>query len=401
MFLRLCLLGSCAFAQADGPRYSGEVAPDRAVAPVLNGGQLRLGINRTNLPWLTGAERQLEVLRDIKRLGAENIRLAWVQPFASGYDHIAECNRLGLPVTLMIPHSELKLHYPPDVTVREKKTNLMAMPYLSQMNTEGFVADFRTFLLNLRSKGLRVEAVQPFNEVNWADFNGDLPYVEGGLIIDESNWRRHDFVKRWATGILKYGEVLQGARAAIDEVYADAPSEAPLLVMTGAGEPPASWVKHAGGTLVMPEIFYGILSGAHPLNPEKTNYLAAADALAVHLYPEKGDLDPQTAMATAKDAIRKKIDPLFAAAGAERPVYITEFGYNGWQWGNRERDEYKRLLNTRILLNALCDPQFADVRFGPVQFFDYDHMPPFSIYEEGILHPSAVIFQERYFFKSK
>jgi len=59
----------------------------------------------------------------------------------------------------------------------------------------------------LNTRKIKIHTFELFNEINWFSFNGDLPLVRGGLMIDEkTNWDNPVFVQ-YRKGLDKVGKL--------------------------------------------------------------------------------------------------------------------------------------------------------------------------------------------------
>lgn len=371
----------------------GAVSALLGTGAVRGGERLQLGTNRTNLQWVQPAARQFEILDEIKAMGALNIRLSWVEPYGPVREHIAYCNRIGLGVSVMIvPHPER--HFP-EGSIRPGNDHLFHMPRLSRLDTGAWLDDFRREMERWRETGLQVEALEMFNEINWADFNGDLPEVDGGLILTATNFSAYPFFDDWAKGMVKYSTVLEGARRVADEVYGGIAGK-PLLLSAGYPFPPPAWLAKARGSVVEPGFFVDILAGKYPQLGISRDCFQFVDGYALHIYPKQADLNPETGQATAAAAVRRLVDPLTEVVGTDKPFHITEWNYTGWLFGGGQRDEIKRRDQMDLFMKALAGTHFSDLKWGMIQQFDYDQVPPQSVYENGRLLPAASIFTNEY-----
>ncbi|QHI70794.1 hypothetical protein [Tichowtungia aerotolerans] len=363
---------------------------------LAQGETLKLGINRTNLAWVESKERQFEILDEIHALGVKSIRLAMPLPHLPTYEHIRYCNKLGVDVVLLVLSPEKDIYFDPGTPIRDGDDEVIYdLPPLSEINEDQFLTLFRYYMVTLREGRLKVEAVQLFNELNWAAFNGDLPLVEGGAFITDENYRDYEFVGQWAAGIRKYRLILKEARRIVDQVFEKEPQLKPKLVTCGYARPDDQFLAKVSGSVIDPSLFLDILGGRHSLAGSRDNAFRYADGVGVHMYPEKMDLDPGTGVETASYYIEKKLKPLIRNAGKDKPIYISEWGYAGWL-NNVKLAEEDRLKQFRIFIRALESKPFSDLTFGEIMLFDYDIMPPFSVYQDGALTPAARIFEDRF-----
>lgn len=344
--------------------------------------EIGIGINRTNLQWEPEA-RQWEILDEIHELGVPSIRLAFVQPHEPCYQHIQKCNELGMDVVLFVPLMEKDLYFEPNVPMREGNGDaygIYTFPYLSEINVEKFAAIYSYYIQQLKMRKLKVKAVQVGNELNWCAFNGDMPMADGGIIVTEENWRDHDFMERWGCGMQKYGEVMKRVREETDRVFADAPHLKPQIVTYGVAKVWPRYVKQNNGTIISPSLTARVLAGDHPLSGKMDNVFDSADAAACHIYPDSPLKNPVQGAAVYA---AQMIEPLTEAAGNDKPLYITEWGVAGAWFKGFPDDDTGRLKWMGQFIEALESERFQHVNFEEIIFFDYDHMPPFSVWQDG------------------
>jgi hypothetical protein len=356
---------------------------------------LTLGINRPNLVWFAGGqlEAQKRVLDRIHRAGARRVRLALQLPYENALEHILHCNRLGVDVTIWIGAAD-PAFYSDGAVKREGIPNpdgefplLWDQYRLADLDIPRFRRVLGGFLNQCRDRGGRIEALQIMNEVNWADFNGDLPVVEGGWFVDDTTaWDDERFVVV-RDGIHKCGEAIKAARALTDEVFG--PEQVRILT-PGMADPPDSWVRDVNGSIVRPALYLQLLRGRHARQQNSEDYLAFADGIGVHLYPAVTDTAPDTGRDAALQVIRERMDPILHRVGTDLPYWVTEWGYPRHMFGNPP-DESRRLAQFRFFLDALKSYQPGRITWGHVMLFDFDMMPAYDVYADGQLLESGRI----------
>lgn len=379
-----------------------QTGPDVAAADSLNvatsgAAKLKLGINRPNLVWFSDGDvdAQNRLLDKIRAAGATRIRLALQLPYARVVEHIKHCNQLGLEVTIWIGSGNPAFY--PDGTVKRKgvpnpggQFPLLFDQYrLADLNVSRFRQALTAFLLECRKRGARIAALQVMTEVNWADFNGDLPVVEGGWFIDDSTpWEdpRYLVVRQ---GIKKCGEAIKAARSAVADVYRW--GDIKILTPAMAG-PPESWVRRASGSIVDSALYLTLLRGRHPRQHDAEDYVQYADGIGVHIYPDIADVAPETGRDTALRIIRERMDPIVESAGTDLPYWVTEWGYPRYMFGSPP-DESKRLQQFRYFLDALKLYRPGEVLWGRILLFNFDMMEQYNVCVEGRLVRSAEILK--------
>ncbi|MAF10598.1 hypothetical protein CMK11_09110 [Candidatus Poribacteria bacterium] len=358
---------------------------------------LTLGINRPNLVWAGDGDLRLQkqILGSMRRAGARRVRLALQLPYENALEHILHCNQLGMDVTIWIGAAD-PAFYVDGAVKREGIPNpggqfplLWDQYRLADLDIHRFRRVLGGFLRDCRNRGARIEALQIMNEVNWADFNGDLPVVEGGWFVDDTTaWNDERFVVV-RQGVRKCGEAIRTARALVDEIYG--PGQVKILT-PGMADPPDSWVRGVNGSIVRSPLYLQLLRGRHPRQDDADDYLESADGIAVHFYPAITDTAPDTGSDTALRVIRQLMDPILDQAGTDLPYWVTEWGYPRHMFGTPS-DESKRLAQFGYFLDALKGYRPGGITWGQVMLFNFDMMPQYDVYEDGQLLESGEILK--------
>lgn len=130
------------------------------------------GVNRVNLGWLPEMKRQ-ETLSNIVEAHVSSVRLTLAPPFADSILAVRAAQHLGLGVLLNINLSYANF-YPPGILARPGANGLNEARKLSQLDPEFFLKMFTPIWRELEADGIPLTGIELGNEINWADFNGDL-----------------------------------------------------------------------------------------------------------------------------------------------------------------------------------------------------------------------------------
>lgn len=394
LLLHVIVLGALVFAA----RASEKPLRDSTTAMRSERGMaLTLGINRSNLVWASGGDLSLQrqILDSMRRFGARRVRLALQLPYENALEHILHCNQLGMDVTIWIGAAD-PAFYADGAVKREGIPNsdaqfplLWDQYRLAELDISRFGQVIGGFLRACHDRGARIEALQIMNEVNWADFNGDLPVVEGGWFVDDTTaWDDERFVVV-REGVRKCGEAIKTARELVDEIYG---ARQVKILTPGMADPPDSWVRRVNGSIVRSALYLELLRGRHARQRDAEDYLKFADGIGVHFYPAVTDTAPDTGRDTALQVIREKMDPILDRAGTDVPYWVTEWGYPRHTFG-RPPDESKRLTQFRYFLDALKSYRPGRITWGHVMLFNFDLMPQYDVYEDGQLLESGEILK--------
>jgi len=283
--------------------------------------------------------------------------------------------------------------YPPG-TERRRGSNPLGQPAwpsyrLSDLDLDLSEAFVRDFFIEISASNAVIDAVEIFNEINWCAFNGDLPLVDGGLLVgDNTPWSDPVFAQ-YRTGIDKVGQLIKTVSDLNDEFFSGA------LKVTTAGlvgfyTMNTNWLAKVDGSLVAQDLTLRLLHGSHPMQDGATNYLQFADGIGMHIYPATVDYAPQTAF----DEIAADLDPLLAipGAGTTKPFWITECGYDRNKFGNNETNRYNQLTVFYDALAAYDRPKSA---IGAVFHFSFSKecSANHAVWDHGNFYKSADIFK--------
>jgi hypothetical protein len=354
--------------------------------------ELRLGVNRTILAWYgKSVDDEKQLLQAMHDCGVRRVRLSSDGAFDRVVEHLRFCNHLGMDVTLDFSAGDRTLYQPKMTPARSNQYIRLCRSRLSDIDPERFRTVFVKFLHDYKQADVRLYAVELFNEINWADFNGDLPLVDGGLVItDKTPADQPDFVA-FRKGLMRYGESLRIARHALDEIYGQGRVQ---LLVAGLTSIPQSWLAKSSGSYVDLGLTLDLLRGTSKLADGSVDYLRDVDGLAIHLYPERTDTSPATAVSTVVNYVRPQIEPFVSRFGRQKAIWITEWSYSRPLFGNPP-DEQRRLKQFEYFLDALGSEAFHDVHWGDVLLYNFDSDPPFSIYQNGQLLKTGEILRRK------
>lgn len=358
---------------------------------------LPLGVNRPNLAWVAhgNMDEQRKVIDAMWAAGVRRVRLTLNMPYDRVVEHLAYCNTIGMSVTLCIMPGNpafFRAGAVPRKGLVDPRTNarLLYNQYrLADLDEAGYTRAIETFLNDCRRQGARMDALEVFNEVNWADFNGDLPVIEGGWWVGpDTPWDdpRYRVVR---DGVRQCGRAIKATRAAAARVW---PTSRPAIITPGLTDPSVKWVKRTSGSVVDMPLYLQLLAGRHPKQSGEENYLTAADGIGIHIYPQTVDVSPDTGLATALDHIARTMDPIVREVGTDRPFWMTEWGYQRRQFGSPS-NEKNRLAQFRLFLDAMKAYRPGRVTWGPVLLFSFDVLEDHSVCTAGRLLDSAAILK--------
>lgn len=362
---------------------------------------VRMGAAQSNLFWYAGGDREQQygVLDAMKGSGVNRVRLNLAKPnqLNDVIDLARHADDQGLEVLLSIGLSGNAAYYPPGATPITRGNSELYR--LSDLRPDEFGSALRGYLLDLRSAGVDLNALNIGNEVNWFGFNGDLPEITGGRIYGERpgdrelEWDDPDF-KNFRQGVQNWGRAISVAQRAVDDIFQGSDVK---IVTGGFADIPDRYVGNIGGSIVRPELLLQLLQGSHPNQPSTApDYIANADYIGTHIYPYRPyNTDPAEGYESIKNHIGLVMDPVVAKIGTSTTFWIDEFGFR------RSVTEQQRLQLFRWFMLALYDRSFVDITWGEVYVYNFirpNETTPkeelLNVYEYGALLPPGLIFAD-------
>jgi len=337
--------------------------------PAPAGDDLRSGVNRVNLAWRTAAEQQ-EILGEIAASGVTDIRLSLSRPVDRSIDALKIADALGLNILLEIQLSN-KSYYPSDLKPRTGHDRVWDIHRLSDLDLEKYRTELSSALTRIDEAGIRLEAVEPGNEINISPYNGDLHVypvrgVRTARSIDELR-NRSAFEK----GLDKYVDALRIARDLLD---ATVHSRETKLVSSGLSDMRAQTADRLGLERLDAGEVIDLL--------QERGLDEIVDAYGIHIYPGN-----RTA-----SAIERRIGELLEfclPAETGHPCWITEWGV-----ANTSQecpvDDGKREVVVRNVLQTFDD--LSDTgRLEAVFYYDWDSHDRYSVWRCGGLSPAGAL----------
>lgn len=294
-----------------------------------------LGFCRPNLNWYGTVAQENALLDKMATSGAGmkavRLTLTATDPAtrADVIAHIAHCNSLGIAVLLQ-PALGNPAFYPAGTTKRPGNDDIAACYGLSQIDPLLFEAQIGLFLQEAKDANVTITGIELGNELNWADYNGDLPvYSSSGstskIISSSTAWGDDDY-ETVRAGIVKYGSCLYRLSTKTTAIYG---SGVIKKVTAGLADISTSWVQSTNSSKITPSLFLQILEGSNPNQSGATNYLNYVNGRGIHIYTA----DVTASVALTKTAISNVIDPIETAVNNTTPFWITEWGYARSKFG--------------------------------------------------------------------
>ncbi|WP_374385146.1 hypothetical protein [Dongia sp.] len=264
-----------------------------------------IGIATANIAW-TPPSDMAATFEEIRQSGFTSVRIGLKEPRARAYAAFAAAKQAGLGIVVTVPLIDGAVATK-DATPRAKAGSFFPAYGLSQIDLERLRARIDDLLAYAADAQIDLLGIELGNEINWSGYNGDLPLVAGGNVIE----RADGLPNRFIAGLDLYGRAISLVR---ERLAADAAFKNVTLVTAGLADINAGFIKHSNATYIAPDVMEEALAAR--------GIYQAAGAVGIHLYEplrraNKGD---------RRTLIEQQLDSCGAPAFAGRPCWITEFG---------------------------------------------------------------------------
>lgn len=326
-----------------------------------------IGVNRVNLNGLPPAERE-RIIREMVANGVKVARLNIVRPTPEGIQtlRIAQANGLAVILNIGVLAPE---YMRADAPQRPAIRRFSARPRLSQLDPARFEQRFSALWREIERTGVALVAVEFSNELNWADFNGDLNVGERGTVYDAASLARMPGLGDFERGLDNYVGVLKVARRLRDASQAFA--RVPIL-SAGIADIPPDWAGRSGGDAVDGAVFLAAL--------KQRGLFDLVDGIGLHLYPEGRQWQAH---------LRRQMTLCGTGGPAHAPCWITEWGVKNVDTtcpsNDQARAEQVRQIEAEFLAQARAG------RVKALIYYDWDSDRRFSIWRCNQLTPSGRI----------
>lgn len=296
----------------------GSVAAVEVPACRLDANELpkTLGVVRMNLYRIDSWQQVIDSMADSDVKAA---RFALKGDFDKSFETVKYARAKGIDVlvevSLVQPELQLPTEHP-----RSGGGNLKDQYGLSGLDLAHYESVIRRFVEQLDNAGVTVTALEVGNETNWADFNGDLPILDRGIVfrdMDELGTARSGFV----TGMNKYAEAVRITRRVLDEskLQKNVKLISAGLVAKNTQDDMGRWYVQSGGTVVAVELMNRIY--------DQMGISRLFDGRGIHIYPKVNvnRFDENEACDEIQATVAAAAE---ACSPVGEPCYVTEWGFN-------------------------------------------------------------------------
>lgn len=329
----------------------------------------RIGVNRLNLAWLSRGDQE-RVLEEIAANGVSHVRLSLSRPVERSIEALEIASRQGLRILLEVQLMN-KSYFPETALVRTGFGRIWDIHRLSDLDLDRYRAGLREALRRVDAVGIRLDAIEPGNEINFSAYNGDLlVYRQPGARTPRRIAELADMAT-FERGLDKYVEVVKITR---EEVRDTIHSRDAAIISAGLSDLTADEADKKGMERLDPGEVIALL--------RKRGIDSQIDAYGIHVYPGR---KPASALA---DQVKGLLD-FCQPANAGRPCWVTEWGI-----ANPERacpiDDRGREGAIRAMRLAFEELMKAE-RLTAAFYYDWDTEPSYSVWRcDGLSAAGAI-----------
>ncbi|WP_425336052.1 glycoside hydrolase [Sinorhizobium numidicum] len=334
-------------------------------SPMAGAGEVPaiIGINRLHLAWLPVRDQE-RVLKEIAASGVTHVRLSLSRPVHKSIEALEIADRLGLRILLEIQLAN-KSYYPESTRPRPGFGRIWDIHRLSDLDLDRYRKSLREALQRIDGLGIRLDAVEPGNEINYSAYNGDLlVYRKPGRRTPR---RVSDVANRAAfeRGLDAY---IGAVRISREEVRATVHSRDAAIISAGLSDVSSEEADKRGMERLDPGEVISLLRQRGIDNH--------VDAYGIHVYPGRKST---AAIGTDVTALLDFCRP----EDAGRPCWVTEWGIantaRSCPIDDRGRESAIRAM--REVFRKLI----AAERLTAAFYYDWDTQPSYSLWRCGEL----------------
>jgi hypothetical protein len=338
-----------------------------------------LGVNRPGIVWVTPDKSSRSIIDAMAMQHVEALRMALVPPTSRVLDIVEYAHKRGIKTLLLLPLTQ-KAFYRSKSSARPASRKFPAVSRLSQLDTTLVQELWVKTLEEAKLRDLDIAAVQVGNEINSAQFNGDLPILQKGLIVNSSNKSQQEFWSNFEVGLQRTSEA---TRIVKQSIQLSGLRHQPQVLVGSMVRQDDRWIENSGNVTVEPDLAFRTL----------LTYLKddAADLYSIHIYPDiRETKNADTFEKQTVSQIDSLMRPLLKISNVQKKWWITEWGIPS----NFNIAEGRRALYCRYLsaLRSSSANRYVTATF----VYDWDENPQFDVwYGQRVLNSDASIFEDR------
>lgn len=271
-----------------------------------------IGVNVNNPQWLP-AERQIAIINELADAGVLAVRVPYLPSTGEDYSPILDFIRHLYSRSIGV-HLVIWSQYPADAPRRAPGTaSGWPQPGLSKSDPERLRVLATEMFRRLDGAGIHLVGLELDNEINWTEFNGDIPVPGRGRTLKLADLKGTESGRTILAGFDAYLRSLAALKEARD---ASTQNRSTPIILAGLSDPSPAWPT--------PSVRADAIDHADTLAYLRAHGLdALVDGYGVHTYVGPGLTDAQR-----RDHLRRYV---FLACRETsnttgKPCWLTEWG---------------------------------------------------------------------------
>lgn len=333
-----------------------------------------IGVNVNNPQWLS-AERRAAIIDELADAGVQAVRVPYLPSTAEDYgpivNFIQRLHERGIGVHLIVWSQ-----YPADAPRRAPGTpSGWPQPGLSKSDPARLRVLANELFRNLDAAGIRLVGLEFDNEINWTEFNGDIPVPGRGRTLRVAELQGSALGRTILAGFDAYLRGLAVLKAARD---ASTQNHTTPIILAGLSDPSPAWPTSSVRADAVDHADTLAYLKAHGLD-------ALVDGYGAHTYAGPGLTDAQR-LEHLREYVLLGCRPAGDATG--KPCWLTEWGIPLPATSCPPNDA-KRLPLVKAFRADLAS-QVADSSVAALFYYRWDgRIDPLGIYACGTLTASG------------
>jgi len=324
--------------------------PEVPTAPVepctshLSPYKTQLGVGQLHIGNDENWQERIDTMDDA---GVQSVRLNIKSNGEHYLESIVYAGHLGMDVLLSISLMD-SWYFPTDTQKREGNGKIKDQYRISEIDLEKYENVVGEIFASLDAQKSNLSIIEVGSEINWADFNGDLPVLDKGRFVtflDELGDDRENVLK----GFEKYAELIRITRELMDQSthQKDTLLISAGLASSGSAGAFTNWFQNSGGTMMSIELVNDIY--------DELGIPEFIDGRGIHIFSrvdEEMPLDERFQI--TMETVTKGAD---VCAPEKEPCYITEWGFNS-DFDGCVEDDPREPLFQEFLSAVSCTNKF-------------------------------------------
>lgn len=333
-----------------------------------------IGVNLQNPQWLP-VERRVAIVEQLAGAGVRAVRVPYLPSTGEDYGPILDFIR-SLHARDIGVHLVVWPQYPTDAPRRASGTpSGWPQPGLSKADPERLRVLTENLFRRLDAAEIHLVGIELDNEINWTEFNGDIPVPGHGRTLKVAELERTQAGRTILAGFDAYLHSLATLKTSRDSSSLNRQTP---IILAGLSDPSPAWPT--------PAVRADAVDHADTLAYLRMHGLdALVDGYGVHTYAGPGLTDTQRREHLHRYVL---LDCQPAGSAAGKPCWLTEWGVPRAST-TCPPDDAGRLPLVKAIRADLA-PEVASGAVAALFYYPWDgQADPLGIYACGALTPSG------------